>query len=244
MSVMAVPAFAALFSIAGPAHGSIEVVFSNGDQHESLGVGGTASYTDPMSSVTATLTNRGFTDTSGNSASLVGFLNANAPGLGIDSGSGDPGGATFNPLESWTFDFNVPAEFLGIDVGSFTTTGGESFTISSPDWVGLVGVVPGSGSVEYDSLTGAFTLENQGTSDDFTLADLSGSVTLGVSAGSDITIAYNSSSTSGNAVIQDITFAFPASTSPNTVPEPGSFLVWSLIVCCSAAALSRTRSDS
>jgi hypothetical protein len=121
-----------------------------------------------MTTVVGMLTSRAFTDTIGNLDNAA-VLNPNSGTLGVNS-TGSNTAASFDNNESWTFDWDVQSSFLGIDVGSFTTAQNERFSVSSTDWIGLSGVMPGTpGSVNFNSATGTFTLVNNGSGDVFDL---------------------------------------------------------------------------
>lgn len=218
-SLIGCSALVAFLLLGGLAKADLIVTFANGDSLDGDGAGVTASYTDATTGVTGVLTTQQVTDFAGVAGAV---LNANADSLGVtsDAGAND----MFDGMESWTFSWNISSNFLGINFNNFTGT--DSFTISSNDWIGLSGVVPGPSS-SYNSLAGAFTLTDFGTSDDFTLADITGGPALDLAAGSNVKIAYAASS--GASTIQNITFA-------TAVPEPNS-----LILLAGSAALWLTR---
>jgi hypothetical protein len=197
--------------------------FVNGGPFEDMDVDGTALFTDPASSVTGTLTTRSLTGIDGIAITTSGqgiSINENSNVIGVNSPGTDTSDR-FDNNEAWGFDWNVNAEFVGIDLQLFTAADAESFTLQAASWIGL-GVTPGSGSVSFNNGAGSFTLTDNGSADIFDLAALSGGVTLPLPAGTVFNIGYNNTALvgTGNSSITAIEF--------NLIPEPSSFALLGL----------------
>ena len=192
--------------------------FSNGGVLDDHDIGSTDVFTDPVTSITATLTTQRLIEANGTVRTTAGsgvLLNSvNSGSIGPNSlGSGDSP-SRFDNNEGWGFRWDVDTSFQFIDLSLFTTAGGEVFTIQSNDWIGL-GITPGSGAVSFDNATGTFTLSDKDASDQFSLNDLSSGASLNVNAGTEVLIAYADDGT-GNGSFSELRFSTTA------VPEPSS----------------------
>lgn len=195
--------------------------FSQGGVFDDHDIASTESLIDPSSGVMGVFTTTRIIDFMGAVRTTAGsgdFLNTVANGnIGINSdASGEASASRFENNEAWGFMVDTPIEFVGIDMAAFTTADSEAFVLQSDDWIGL-GVTPGHAAVVYNSAAGSFTLSDKDASDVFDLNDLTGGVTLGVSANTEILISYVATDAG-----QEGTFD---SFSVNLVPEPSGVLL-------------------
>lgn len=145
-------------------------------------------------------------------------LGGNGSKVGVNTGNvqGGNDARSWSDGESWTFSWNAPTTFGGINFNSLT--GGDAFTLRSDSFIGLGAIATGSG-VNYDSVAGSFTFTNV-SSDNFGLAAIGGAP-LGVALNDAITISY-----SGTSSADLSSFTFTAA-----VPEPSSVALLGSVAC-------------
>lgn len=133
------------------------------------------------------------------------FLDFDAVAKGINN-------TVISGLESWTFDWNVGAKFLGIDLSGLT--GSETFAIQCNSWIGA-SITPGDpANTTFDSVTGTFYLGTARIGDTFDTAALYGTSTVPtIAPGVDIVMRVG---TEGDGMALGLDFTW------NLVPEPGS----------------------
>lgn len=135
-------------------------------------------------------------------------------GMGIESSAGgDERNWLVDGQESWTWTADQDLEFKGTLLRNFGGTS-RGFTISSINWVNLVGVVPEESGIVFTPGTGTFSLLSSGADEDVTLQNLVGATgpDLFLQAGTGITFA-NTGATGT---------AFDAFTFRAAIPEPSS----------------------
>ncbi|HID23411.1 MAG TPA: PEP-CTERM sorting domain-containing protein [Planctomycetaceae bacterium] len=184
-------------------------------------------FTDPTTGVTATLTTQSV------SSPITGpvELNTTGNGLGInvvDVGGEDSGG--FDVDENWTFSWDVPTYFDGIDMVGVDTD--EYFIVQSDDWRNM-SLTPGSSNVSFDASTGTFKLYGAEIYDKFDLFDLSGNALLPVNAGSDVVISFGTTAEGKSGSIQTMSWT--------AVPEPSSLALCALALAALGLYARRQR---
>lgn len=168
---------------------------------------------------TVTFTNTEIVDFDGSTATAQRELVADAIGLGMGIRSDNGNWFLLDGQESFTWNADVALQFEGLTLRNWATGQGRALAISSPGWVGLLGVSPGTG-VSYTSGSGTFLIEeltdNVAIDRELTLAELVGisGPTLDFSTTDGIKVA-----TTGTLGFAIQTMSFDA---VNVIPEPGS----------------------
>jgi hypothetical protein len=197
----------------GPANATVTITFANGDTFDGDVAGSLAGpFTDAATPLTAEI----LTSAVAPAGSVV---NTVAGQLGIN----DPGADTvdaFDNGESWIFSWSQNSQFVGIDLGGYSTLAEDfAFSVQSPELVGLV-ITPGSANVAFNSGTGTFTFDSGTLSDIFTATDLYGSGPIPVIANTR-TIKFSFSAAGENAFVQGMSFNL-------LIPEPSSAVAMTL----------------
>jgi len=152
----------------------------------------------------------------------------NGNGLGIETTSGVDRGKWFeiDGQESFTLRSDSTIQFEGLALRNWSGVGNREFSISSNDWINLLGVDPSTG-ITFDSTTGTFTFRevvgNVITGDDgdysITLEEMVGQNGPSLDL-SNITVANTNVVDVNGFALKTMTFAKAVA-----VPEPNSSIL-------------------